>query len=50
MRSIHEVPLNFTPTVNNTIAFYKEGHCRNTISMAFFEATEKGTSWSENHK
>lgn len=43
---IHEVPLDYKPDINTAIDFYKEGHCRNTISMAIFEATEKGKPWS----
>ncbi len=45
-KTIHEVPLKYTPNIDSAINFYKEGHSRNAISMAVFEATEKGMSWN----
>ncbi len=46
-KQIHEVTKDFTPKIDTLIDFYKEGHSKNTISMAFFEASEKGISWKE---
>ncbi|WP_405413512.1 PAS domain-containing protein [Maribacter sp. Asnod1-A12] len=45
-KDIHGVPSDFTPSVENALLYYKEGHSRNTISMALFEAQNKGKSWS----
>lgn len=45
-KTIHEVPLDYEPTIDTAIQYYKEGHSRNTISMAVFEATDKGIPWS----
>lgn len=45
-KTIHEVAADFKPDINTAIQFYKEGHCRNAISMAVFEATEKGIPWN----
>ncbi|WP_405383508.1 PAS domain-containing protein [Maribacter sp. LLG6340-A2] len=45
-KAIHEVPPHFTPNIENAIYYYKEGHSRNAISMALFEAQEKGKAWS----
>ncbi len=45
-KNIHEVPLDYKPNIETTIEYYKEGHCRNAISMAVFEATDKGIPWS----
>jgi PAS domain S-box-containing protein len=45
-KAIHEVPLDYIPDINTAIEFYKKGHCRNAISMAVFEATDKGKPWS----
>lgn len=45
-KAIHEVPLNYKPNIETGIEFYKEGHSRNAISMAIFEAMEKGISWN----
>ncbi len=45
-KAIHEVPPTFQPSVETAINFYKEGHSRNAISMAIFEATDKGTPWN----
>jgi PAS domain S-box-containing protein len=44
-KTIHEVPLNYVPDIHKAIDFYKEGHSKNTISMAIYEAMEKGKSW-----
>ncbi|MFK5971885.1 MAG: PAS domain S-box protein [Flavobacteriaceae bacterium] len=46
-RKIHEVDDDFVPTLENGISFYKEGHSQNTISMAIYEAAEKGSAWYE---
>jgi len=45
-KAIHEVPLNFNPNIDNALFYYKEGHSRNAISMALFEAQNKGKAWS----
>ena len=45
-KAIHEVPLDFIPDINTAIDFYKKGYCRNTISMAIFEATDTGKPWN----
>jgi len=44
-KNIHEVPLDYVPHIDRAIDFYKEGHSKNTISMAIYEATEKGKAW-----
>jgi PAS domain S-box-containing protein len=44
-RKIHEVPSDFEPDITKAIDFYKEGHSKNTISMAIYEAMEKGKDW-----
>ncbi|MFS4469470.1 PAS domain S-box protein [Maribacter sp. 2210JD10-5] len=45
-KKIHEAGTDFEPNIETAIDFYKEGHSRNIISMALFEATDKGTPWS----
>lgn len=45
-KSIHEVSPDFHPNIENALFYYKEGHSRNAISMALFEAQNKGKSWS----
>ncbi len=44
-KAIHEVSPDYVPKLDTSIAFYKEGYSRNAISMAIFEAQEKGTPW-----
>ncbi|WP_299529319.1 PAS domain-containing protein [Ulvibacterium sp.] len=46
-KAIHEVPMNYVPTIEKGIDFYKQGYSRNTISMAVNKAMENGTSWNE---
>ncbi|WP_236262892.1 PAS domain-containing sensor histidine kinase [Aggregatimonas sangjinii] len=46
-KTIHEVPLDFVPNVETGIEFYKQGHSRNTISLAVSNAITKGTEWNE---
>jgi len=46
-KEIHEISNNFIPNIDAAINFYKDGHSKNTISMAFFEALEKGAAWNE---
>ena len=46
-KQMHEVDANFIPKIETCFDFYKEGHSKNTISMAFFEASEKGLPWKE---
>ncbi len=45
-KAIHEVPPHFIPNIENALFYYKEGHSRNAISMALFEAQDKGKAWS----
>jgi PAS domain S-box-containing protein len=45
-KAIHEEPPHFTPNIENAIFYYKEGHSRNAISMALYEAQNKGKAWS----
>lgn len=45
-KAIHEVPIDYEPNINTAIEYYKEGHSRNAISMAVFEATKKGMPWN----
>ena len=45
-KAIHEVPPHFIPNIENALFYYKEGHSRNTISMALFEAQDNGKAWS----
>lgn len=46
-RKIHGVSDDFVPTMDNAVAFFKDGHSRNTMAMVIHEATTKGTHWSE---
>ncbi|WP_422083934.1 PAS domain-containing protein [Ulvibacterium sp.] len=46
-KTIHEVPMNYKPTIEKGIDFYKQGYSRNTISMAVNKAMENGTPWNE---
>tara|TARA_R110002051_G_scaffold55112_2_gene102936 strand:+ start:32917 stop:34770 length:1854 start_codon:yes stop_codon:yes gene_type:complete len=45
-KAIHEVPPHFTPNIENALFYYKEGHSRNAISMALFEAQKNGKAWN----
>jgi PAS domain S-box-containing protein len=45
-KAIHEVPPHFKPNIENALFYYKEGHSRNTIAMALFEAQDNGKAWS----
>jgi len=45
-KNIHEVPSSYEPDIETSIKFYKEGHSRNAISMAIFEAMENLASWA----
>ncbi|MGO4920853.1 PAS domain S-box protein [Maribacter spongiicola] len=45
-KSIHEVSPDFVPSIETALFYYKEGHSRNAVSMALFEAQENGKSWS----
>lgn len=44
-KKIHEVPDDFQPTLENAIAFYKEGASRNSIIKAINTAVEIGGNW-----
>jgi len=46
-RTIHEVPDDFSPTINNIVNFYKPGYSRNTFALALENASAKGISWNE---
>jgi PAS domain S-box-containing protein len=46
-KRIHEVPPNFEPNIETAIDFYKQGHSRNTISMAVERAMTEGIAFSE---
>ena len=46
-KKIHEVPEDYEPNIDDAILFYKEGYSRNTVSMAFYNATENKQPWSE---
>ncbi|MGB5369579.1 MAG: PAS domain-containing protein [Flavobacteriaceae bacterium] len=46
-KRIHEVPLDFEPDIDTAIDFYKQGHSRNTISMAVERAMREGIAFSE---
>ncbi|MDV7140929.1 PAS domain S-box protein [Maribacter sp. TH_r10] len=46
-KSIHEVPMDFVPVIEDAIDFYKIGFSRNTISMAVNNTLKNGTPWSE---
>jgi PAS domain S-box-containing protein len=45
-KKIHEVPLDYAPSIDTAINYYKDGHSKNAISMAVFDATHKGKPWS----
>ena len=45
-KKIHEVPSDYQPDIEASINFYKEGHSRNVISMAVFEAMKNATPWN----
>ncbi len=44
---IHEVPLDYSPDIDSSIEFYKEGYSRNTMAMAIDRAMTHGTPWNE---
>ena len=46
-KTIHEVPIDFVPSIDTAINFYKNGYSRNTISMAIDNAMREGTPWKE---
>lgn len=46
-KAILEVPIDFEPTLDNTLLFYKEGANRERISSAIMDALNEGLSWSE---
>ncbi|MEN8788990.1 MAG: PAS domain-containing protein [Flavobacteriaceae bacterium] len=46
-KKIHGVPLDYEPDIANGIEFYKEGYCRNTISLAVHKAMVEGVPWNE---
>ena len=46
-KKIHQVPSSYTPNVAEAINFYKQGYCRNKISMLFHKALKDGTPYSQ---
>ncbi|MGB5272800.1 MAG: PAS domain-containing protein [Flavobacteriaceae bacterium] len=46
-KRIHELPLDFEPSMETAIDFYKQGHSRNTISMAVERAMTEGVAFRE---
>ena len=46
-KRIHELPLDFEPNMETAIDFYKQGHSRNTISMAVERAMTEGVAFRE---
>ncbi len=46
-KKIHEVPLDFVPSVETGINFYKQGHSRNTIAMLIHNGIHRGIAWNE---
>lgn len=44
---IHEVPLDYVPTLEKATNFYKSGHSRNTIAMTVQKAIVNQNPWSE---
>jgi PAS domain S-box-containing protein len=45
-KRIHEVPLNYEPTLEQGINFYKEGESRELITRAVSESIADGTPWN----
>ena len=45
-RSIHEVPIDFQPKLEDGINFYKEGYSRETIKRCVKEGLEEGKPWN----
>jgi len=46
-KEIHQVPLDYEPTVAEAIEFYKQGYSRNRISMLFHKVLQDGSSFNE---
>lgn len=46
-KKIHQVPLNYEPSVGEAIEFYKQGYSRNKISMLFHNLINEGGSFNE---
>ncbi|MBQ4833770.1 response regulator [Pseudoalteromonas sp. MMG010] len=44
-RRIHQASEDFSPTIEQAIEFYKEGHSRDCINQAVTAATEHGEKW-----
>ena len=44
-KEIHEVSVDYTPSIEDGINFYKEGTSRDEITLLVSEAMAKGTSW-----
>jgi PAS domain S-box-containing protein len=44
-REIYDVPVDFEPTLETAINFYKKGESRNKIQKAIANAVEKGTAY-----
>ncbi len=46
-KAIMEVPLDFEPTLESTLLFYKEGFNRDRITSVIMNTLTEGISWSE---
>nr|WP_299345630.1 PAS domain-containing protein [Allomuricauda sp.] len=46
-KKIHQVPVNYEPSVSEAIEFYKQGYSRNKISMLFHNLMNEGGSFNE---
>lgn len=46
-KEIHEVPLNFKPTLGGSIDFYKQGESRDQIEKLVADAIENGTAFKQ---
>jgi PAS domain S-box-containing protein len=49
-RAIHEVDDSYSPSLDSTINFYKEGYHRDKIHEVFTNAITKGEAWDEKLK
>ncbi|MEN1786352.1 MAG: PAS domain-containing protein, partial [Bacteroidota bacterium] len=46
-KKIYEVPVAYTPNIDDTINFFKRGHSRNTLAMLTHNALHKGAPWNK---
>ena len=47
VKKIHEVPLDFVPTIEFGVNSYKEGYSRSLINKVVEDAIQNGSSWHE---